>query len=100
MKPYLALIALALPLSAAPAHASAELAAKNNCLACHDTDKKKVGPAFKDISAKYKGEQDAEAKRVDSMLNGSKGKWGPVPMPAQQVSRADAQALSKWILSL
>lgn len=100
MKAYLALIALALPLYAAPVHASAELAAKNNCLACHDTDKKKVGPAFKDISAKYKGQQDAEAQRVESMLNGSKGKWGPIPMPAQQVSRADAQALSKWILSL
>lgn len=100
MKAYLALIAVALPLCAAQVHASADLAAKNNCLACHDTDKKKVGPAFKDISAKYKGQQDAETQRVESVLGGSKGKWGPVPMPAQKISRADAEALSKWILSL
>jgi cytochrome c len=100
MKPLVALIALALPLIAAPVHASAELAAKNNCLACHDLDKKKVGPAFKDVSAKYKGQKDAAAMRVESMLNGSQGKWGPIPMPAQKIAREDAEKLSKWVLSL
>jgi len=62
-----------------------------------------MGPTFKDISAKYKmglgcGKGGAEAMLTDSILKGSKDKWGKIPMPAQKVSPADAQALSKWIL--
>ena len=103
MKPFVALIAIALPLFIAPAHASAELAAKSKCMACHDAEKKKLGPSFKDISNKYKmglgcGKGDAEAMLADSILKGSKGKWGKIPMPAQKIPPADAQTLSKWIL--
>ena len=100
MKPFVALFAIALPLCIAPAHASPELAAKNKCVACHDVEKKKMGPTFKDISAKYKGQKDAEAMLANGILNGVKGKWGKIPMPPQKISPADAQALSKWILTL
>lgn len=100
MKSFVALIAVALPLCVAPAHASPELATKSKCMTCHDVEKKKMGPAFKEISAKYKGDKTAEAMLGESMLKGAKGKWGKIPMPAQKISPDDAQALSKWILTL
>lgn len=100
MKQFVALIAIALPLSFAPAHASQELATKSKCMTCHSVDKKMMGPSFKDISAKYKGDKAAEAMLADSIVKGVKGKWGKVPMPAQKVAPADAQALSKWVLTL
>jgi len=103
MKPFVALIVIALPLSIAPAHASPELAAKSRCMACHDLEKKKLGPSFKDISTKYKmglgcGKGDAEAMLTESILKGAKGKWGKIPMPAQNILPTDAQTLSKRIL--
>ncbi|MDA8256607.1 MAG: cytochrome C [Betaproteobacteria bacterium] len=103
MKLFAAVIALALPLYVAPVHASPELAAKSKCMACHDVEKKKLGPSFKDISTKYKmglgcGKGDAEAMLTEGILKGSKGKWGKIPMPAQKIPPADAQTLSKWIL--
>ena len=95
------LIALTvLALVALPAQASPDLANKSKCMTCHQVDKKVLGPAFKDISAKYKGQKTAEAMLADSIAKGSKGKWGAIPMPAQKVSPADAKALSKWILTL
>jgi cytochrome c len=100
MKQLAALIALAFPLYAVPAHASPELAAKSKCMTCHQVDKKVLGPSFKDISAKYKGDKTAEAMLADGMLKGVKGKWGKIPMPPQKITPADAQTLSKWILSL
>jgi len=100
MKRFAALTALVLPLFVAPAHASPELAAKSKCMTCHDVDKKKMGPSFKEISAKYKGDKAAEAMLADSMLKGAKGKWGKIPMPPQKIAPVDAQKLSKWILTL
>ena len=100
MKTYAALIALVLPLFTVPAHASPELAAKSKCMMCHDVDKKKLGPAFKEISAKYKGDKSAAATLNDSILKGAKGKWGKIPMAPQKLAPADAQKLSQWILSL
>jgi len=97
------IIVAALPLGIAPVHASPELAAKSNCMACHDMQKKKMGPSFTEISTKYKmglgcGKGDSEAMLTDSILKGSKNKWGKIPMPAQNIPPADAQALSRWIL--
>lgn len=100
MKAFVALIAVALPLCVAPAQASQELATKSKCMACHDVEKKKMGPTFKSISAKYKGDKAAEATLAASIQKGVKGKWGKIPMPAQKVSPADTQALAKWILTL
>ena len=85
--------------AALPALASPELAKTKNCLACHATDKKLVGPSFKDVAGKY------SAKDVDTLAakvtKGGAGVWGPVPMPANtQVSGDEAKELVRWILTL
>jgi len=87
-------------LAAGPAAASVELATKSKCMTCHQVDKKLLGPAFKDIGAKYKTQKGADQVLASSILKGSKGKWGQIPMPPQSVKPADAQALAKWILTL
>jgi cytochrome c len=81
------------------AWANADLAKKNNCLACHAVDKKLVGPAYQDVAKKYAGQADAEANLIKSIKAGGSGKWGPIPMPPQaQLSDADAKALAAWVL--
>jgi len=83
------------------AMASLELAQKSACLTCHQVDKKVVGPAYKDVAAKYKGDKTAEAKLFKKVKEGGKGAWGEIPMPANaQVKDADIKTLVKWILSL
>lgn len=78
----------------------ADLAKAKNCMACHATANKVVGPAYKDVAAKYAGQKDAEAKLVKRVMAGSGGVWGPVPMPANsQVSEAEAKTLVKWVLA-
>lgn len=91
-------------LAANAAHASVDgaaakaLATKSACMACHAVDKKLVGPAYKDVAAKYKGM--AADKLAASIKAGGSGKWGPVPMPAQAaLSDADAKVLAAWILA-
>jgi cytochrome c len=87
---------------AGQAAANEALAKKSGCLACHGVDKKVLGPALKDIAAKYKGDKSAEAKLVTKVKVGGSGVWGPMPMPANspQVKDADIQTIVKWILSL
>ena len=86
---------------AGPALANVELAQKKNCTACHAIDKKLVGPAYKDVAAKYAGQKDAAATLAQKVLKGGSGVWGPVPMPANaQVSEAEAKQLVAWVLSL
>jgi len=93
------LVAAVVPASL-PAHAQEELAKKHACLACHAVDKKLVGPAYKDVAAKYRGDAGAEAKLVEKVKKGSQGTWGQVPMPPNaSVPDADVRALVKWILS-
>jgi cytochrome c len=88
-------------IAAVPAHAQEELAKKHNCLACHAVDKKLVGPAYKDVAAKYRGDKGAEAKLVDKVKKGGVGVWGQIPMPPNaSVPDADVKALVSWILSL
>jgi cytochrome c len=87
--------------AALPATAQEELAKKHNCLACHSVDKKVVGPAYKEVAAKYRGDKTAEAKLVEKVKKGGVGVWGQVPMPPNgAVPDADIKALVKWILSL
>jgi cytochrome c len=86
----------------APAMADAglDLAKAKNCMACHSVATKVVGPAYKDVAAKYAGQKDAEAKLVKKVIAGGSGAWGAVPMPANpQVSEAEARTLVKWVLS-
>jgi cytochrome c len=82
------------------AMANADLAKAKNCMACHAVANKLVGPAYKDVAAKYAGQKDAEAKLVTKVMKGGAGVWGAIPMPANpQVSEADAHTLVKWILA-
>jgi len=94
-----ALIAASVMVSA-PALANADLAKKSNCLSCHTVDKKLVGPAYKDVAAKYKGDKGAEAMLIEKVKKGGKGTWGPIPMPPNAaVKDADIATLVKWILA-
>lgn len=86
----------------AQAMADQALAQKSGCMTCHQIDKKVVGPAFKDVAAKYKGNKAAEAKLDEKVKKGGSGVWGPVPMPpnSPHVSDADIKTLVHWVLSL
>ncbi|NHZ91617.1 c-type cytochrome [Massilia sp. CCM 8733] len=85
---------------ASSAMANADLAKAKNCMACHAVANKVVGPAYKDVAAKYAGQKDAETKLVGKILKGGSGAWGAVPMPANpQVSDAEARTLVKWIMT-
>ena len=94
----LLLLGLAL-LATAPAFANQQLAQQKNCMSCHAVDKKIVGPAYKDVAAKYKNDPKAEAMLVQKVMKGGAGVWGPVPMPANNISEADAKTLVKWVMS-
>ena len=95
-----ALIAALAAVVAAPAFANADLAQKKSCMACHATDKKLVGPAYKDVAAKYAKDKDAVKKLSEKIIKGGSGVWGPVPMPANpKVSPAEALKLAQWVLS-
>ena len=85
---------------AAPAFAQADLAQKKNCMACHAVDKKVVGPAYKDVAAKYAGQKDAVDKLAAKVIKGGTGAWGNIPMPANpQVTEAEAKQLVQWVLT-
>jgi len=87
-------------LAAFPAAASEELAKKHACFACHATDKKMVGPSYKDVAAKYRADKAAPAKLAEKVKKGSQGVWGNVPMPPNTaVPDGDISTLVKWILS-
>ncbi len=97
---YLSALALAL-LIAPAAQASEELAKKYNCLACHQADKKLVGPSYQEVAAKYKGQADAPAKLAAKVKAGGVGVWGQIPMPPNPtVPDADLNALVAWILGM
>ena len=72
---------------------------KNNCTACHTMDKKLVGPGFKDVAAKYRGQPDAEAALIAKVTKGGKGAWGSMAMPPQSAKPEDVDAMVKFILS-
>ena len=87
-------------LASSGAMANPDLAKAKNCMACHAVASKLVGPAFKDVAAKYAGQKDAEAKLSAKVLKGGSGSWGAVPMPANpQVTDAEAKTLVKWVLA-
>lgn len=87
------------PGSGANVKPAGELVIKNNyCVACHNVNVKMVGPAFKDIAAKYT-EADREYL-VEKILKGSMGVWGQIPMPPNAVDQQQANQAITWILSL
>ena len=76
------------------------LASKSACMACHAVDKKLVGPAFKDVAAKHKGQADALEKVAARIKSGGSGLYGPVPMPPQANLKDDElKLLAGWVLA-
>lgn len=85
---------------AVDAAAAKALASKSACLACHAVDKKLVGPSYKDVAAKHKGQADALEKVSARIKSGGSGMYGPVPMPAQaQLKDDELKLLAGWILA-
>jgi cytochrome c len=100
MKRALLLIALSAGI-ATPALADLALATSKNCMSCHAVDKKVIGPAYKDVAAKYKDTKGAVDLLATKIMKGGSGVWGQVPMPANtQVSEAEAKKLAAWILTI
>src|SRR5258707_13765897 len=76
-------------------------ARRRACLSCHSIDKRIVGPAFKEVAARYRAQAGIEAKLVERLRRGSSGAWGPLPMPPNpDLAETDASALVRWVLGL
>lgn len=85
----------------ASANEGQALAQKNACMSCHGVDKKIVGPAFKEVAAKYAGDKTAADRLVAKVKTGGKGVWGQIPMPPNpQVKSEEAAKIIAWVLSL
>ena len=100
LAPLVAVLAIGV---SAPASASEAIVKKARCVACHAVDAKRVGPAYKEVAAKYKGDAGAPARLFDKVRNGGSGVWGQVPMmahPADKISDDDLKAAIHWILAL
>lgn len=76
------------------------LAAKHTCLACHNPDVKAIGPAYRDVAARYKNDPEVVTKLTSQMEKGGVGKWGQVPMPplGAKVPVEDRKLLAEWIV--
>ena len=85
---------------AGTAQADEALAKAKNCMACHQIDKKVVGPSYKEVAAKYKGDAKAPAMLADKVIKGGSGAWGAVPMPPNAaVTPDEAKKLVAWVLA-
>ena len=94
-------IALAAAMLASPAAMADEALLKSKgCTACHANDKKLIGPAYKDVAKKYKGDAKAPDMLAGKVVKGGQGVWGPIPMPPNKVSDDEAKKLVTWILAL
>jgi cytochrome c len=81
--------------------ASEALARQHGCLGCHALDRKVVGPAYKDVAAKYRDNAGAEAKLIEKLKKGGERNWGEIFMPPMPtVPEGDIKILVRWILSL
>ena len=101
LAPLVAVLAIGV---SAPSSASEAIVKKARCVACHAVDAKRVGPAYKEVAAKYAGQKDAVAQLAERIQKGSvpgKGNWGAIPMPANpQVNADEAKQLATWVLSV
>jgi len=103
MKPTVLIAAAAVSLSSGAALAAdaEQLLKEKACLSCHTLDKKLVGPAYKEVAAKYKSRKDAEAYLSKKIREGSTGVWGAIPMPPNgTVADDEARTLAKYILTV
>ena len=94
-------VIISLVFMALPAWADNALLVKNNCLACHNVNQTVVGPAFKDVANRYRGQADAADKLARKIRLGGSGVWGAMPMPAHpQISDTDAKKLAVYVLNI
>ena len=92
---------LGLLATAVPVRADYDLVVKKNCLACHQLEKRKYGPNFKEVAAKYADQKNAAEVLAKKIRRGGTGVWGPDVMPAQpQVSVVEARKIANYVLSL
>lgn len=102
-------VAVAPPLAGAPSAGAADaeaagpppaqLAASANCMACHGVDKRLVGPSFREVAERYRGQPGASALLAGRVKNGGQGVWGQVPMPANAtIPDEDVRRIVGWIL--
>ena len=96
---YVAMMAAAGIVMTGQAHADEALAKAKNCMSCHAVDKKLVGPSYKDVAAKYKGDAAAAEALATKIKAGGKGVWGQIPMPPNNVTPEEAKKLVSWVLS-
>lgn len=85
------------------AYANEELMRRSGCTGCHDINEKLIGPAYKDVAKKYRGDPGALAYLLHKVREGGEGVWGDMPMPPNEtakISDADLETLVQWILSL
>jgi Cytochrome c551/c552 len=92
------LLLASLVLAVQAAQADEALAKSKGCLGCHAVDKKILGPAYKDVAAKYAG-QDVVDQLAQKVMKGGGGVWGQMPMPANSVTPEEAKRLVQWVLS-
>lgn len=78
-----------------------ELIAAQDCKTCHQEEAKLIGPAYKDVAAKYKATDENIALLAGKVIKGGAGNWGEIPMaPHPAISEADAKEMVKYILSV
>ena len=88
-------------LPVASADSGEQLAKKYNCLVCHQAGSKVVGPAYRDVASKYRGQPGAAATVAEKIRKGGTGSWGDVPMPPKaEVTSPDMKKIVEWILSI
>jgi len=88
-------------LTAGNSTASEKIAQSSGCMTCHTTDRKVIGPSFKEIAAKYRNDKSAEANLKKKIKAGGSGVWGTTPMPPNaHVKDDDIKAMVQWILTL
>lgn len=77
-------------------------AKKAGCMNCHAVETKVVGPSYKEVAAKHKGDKEAEAKLTKKVIDGGSGTYGTMPMPSQKGKMSDAELKETlgWILGL
>lgn len=106
MKIKLSIVGIVGLMLSGPAMADLDLAKKSGCLACHNVEKKVVGPAWNDVAKKYKADKGARASLIQKVKKGGKGNWaqvtGGIPMPpySPRVNDANIEKLVDFILSL
>jgi cytochrome c len=95
-----AALAAAVSLPAAADEAGEKLLKDKGCTACHANDKKLVGPAYKEVAKKYKGDAAAAGKLAEKVVKGGQGVWGPIPMPPNKVSDDEAKKMVATVLAM